>query len=76
MSIGVLGVYSARRASLCILVAAEILFTFRRHSDVFSLHFGFELPNASTMRLHQDSNCVFATRLQVEFMRNSQWHKR
>jgi hypothetical protein len=45
---------------------AEMLFTFRRHIDVWSLHFGFELPNASAMQLYQDSGCAFVTRLEVE----------
>jgi hypothetical protein len=52
------------------------LFTSPRHSDVYSLQFGFQLPNASTVQLHQDSDCVFATRLQVEFVQSSQWQGR
>lgn len=76
MSIDVEGIRCARRARLCIVTAGENLFTFRRHNDVCSLQFGFELPNASTTQLHQDSGCVFATRLEVEFVQDSQWQSR
>ena len=73
MSIGVLTVCCARCARLC---SAGTLFTLRRHSDVCSLQFGLELPNISTVQLHQDSDCVFATRLEVESVESSQWQRR
>ena len=76
MSIGVVAGCCVRRASLCIALAGGTLFTFRRHGDVCALQFGFELPNASTVQLHQESDCVFATGLQVESLQRSQWQSR